>query len=64
MVPTAEQRCTRFPNYKQTAITKSRGENGKHILKNQTHIVHIKIERFKHLTKKNGWPDLPSPEYS
>jgi len=35
-----------------------------HILKNQTHIVNIKIESFKHLTKKNGWPDLPSPEYS
>ena len=35
-----------------------------HILKNQTHIVNIKIESFKHLTKKNGWPDLPSSEYS
>jgi len=65
MVPTAEQRCTRFPNYKQTAITKLRGANGKHILKYQTHIVYIKIEHFKHFKKKNGCLlDLPSPEYS
>jgi hypothetical protein len=30
MVPTAEQRRTRFPNYKQTAISNLRGENGNH----------------------------------